>query len=129
MSSPVATLETRVKCVVSDLDVISKQPSDRLQSMLSTTSLSQANSGVTLIGEKLLVETLKFLGIRFDEIILKQSRRRRRRRMRLSILPARDMICSALPGKGQMCKIVPKRVWQLDARLRSRMQSAMPGGS
>ena len=31
MSWSGATLETRVKCVVSDLDVISKQPSDRLQ--------------------------------------------------------------------------------------------------
>ena len=31
MSSSGATLEMRVKCVVSDLDVISKQPSDRLQ--------------------------------------------------------------------------------------------------
>ena len=74
-----------------------------------------ASSGAILIGKMLLVGTLKFLGIRCDEIILKQSRRGRR--MRLYMLPV----------KGQMCKIVPTRAWPLHARLRSRMRSAMPG--
>ena len=80
------------------------------------------------------VETLKFLGIRCDEIVVKQSRRRRMRRsilperdMICSVLPGRDVICSVYPGRDQICKIFPKRAWQAHARMRLRMQSAMPG--
>ena len=36
MSTSLATLETRVKCVVSDLDVISKQVSDSRISLTKT---------------------------------------------------------------------------------------------
>ena len=86
---------------------LSRKRSSRFSLPPSRTSLSRVGSGVMPIGEMLLVGTLKFTGIRCDEIILKQSRRRRRR-MRLSILPVRDMICSAFPVKGQMRKIVPK---------------------
>ena len=32
-----------------------------------------------------------------------------RRRMRLSILPVRDMMCSAFPVKGQMRKNIPEK--------------------